>query len=187
MISKLMAFLVIMLGIASCKSSPEPRFPKSSNSGSFMTESAERNKTLAKKEHKQITEIIENNSSKSYLNSSNGFWYTYINKNETSNTVPKFGDKVVLEYDILSLEGDTIYSKEEIGVITYYIDQERMITGIRQGVKLMKEEETVQFLFPSFKAFGFYGDLDRIGSDKPIISNVTLKSIEVKSKLNENE
>lgn len=187
MISKIIKYLLILVCVAACKSSPEPRFPKSSKSGSFMNESAERNKTLAKQEHDEIASIIESDSLRNYQNSPDGFWFTYISKNEKATTYPEFGDKVIFEYDLLSLEGDTIYSKEEIGVVTYYIDQERMITGIRQGLKLMKEEETVRFLFPSFKAFGFYGDLDRIGPDEPIISTVTLKSIEVKSKLNNND
>ncbi len=187
MISKTIGCILIILSLSACRYTPEPRFPKSSKSGSFMKASAERNKALAEREQKEIEEIIANDSLHTYKNSPDGFWYTYLQKNKTSNLVPEFGDKVTFEYDILSLKGDTIYSKEEIGLVTYYIDQERMITGIRQGVKLMKENETVQFLFPSFKAFGFYGDLDRIGSDKPIISNVTLKSIKVKSKLNDNE
>ncbi len=187
MISKIFKCLLILVCISACKSSPEPRFPKSSKSGSFMKESAERNKALAEREQKDILSIIESDSLNEYYNSPDGFWYTYIQKNEKASTTPSFGDKVTFEYDLLSLDGDTIYSKEEIGIVTYYIDQERMISGIRQGLKLMKEEESVQFLFPSFKAFGFYGDLDRIGSDEPVISTVTLKSIEIKSKLNNNE
>ncbi len=179
-------FLLISLLIG-CKSSPEPRYPKSHKSGSFMKESAERNKKLAKREHASILDIIEKDSTVTYYNSPDGFWYTYKTKNENDSITPTFGDKVVFEYDILSLDGDTIYTKEEIGETIYYIDQERMITGIRQGLQLMKENESVTFLFPSFKAFGFYGDLDRIGSDEPIISNVTLKTIEQKSKISENE
>ena len=41
----------------------------------------------------------------------------------------------------------------------------------------MKEGETVTFIFPSHKAFGYYGDKDRIGTNIPIITEVTLNSI----------
>ena len=41
----------------------------------------------------------------------------------------------------------------------------------------MKEGETVTFLFPSHKAFGYYGYEDKIGSNLPIQSTVTLNQI----------
>ena len=58
------------------------------------------------------------------------------------------------------------------------MDQEKLFSGLRQGLKLMKEGETVTFLFPSHKAFGYYGDKEKIGTNMPIITKVTLYNIE---------
>jgi hypothetical protein len=41
----------------------------------------------------------------------------------------------------------------------------------------MKEGEVVTFLFPSHKAFGYYGDKNKIGANIPIITTVSLYSI----------
>jgi hypothetical protein len=41
----------------------------------------------------------------------------------------------------------------------------------------MKEGEVVTFIFPSHKAFGYYGDKDKIGTNVPIKTKVTLHSI----------
>jgi len=57
------------------------------------------------------------------------------------------------------------------------MDKEELFTGLREGLKLMKSGETVTFLFPSQKAYGYYGDENRIGSNTPLICKVTVNSI----------
>ncbi len=37
--------------------------------------------------------------------------------------------------------------------------------------------ETVTFLFPSLKAYGYYGDTNKIGTNVPLICNVTINTI----------
>ena len=168
---------VVLLAACSSKQ-PEARKPVSYNSGSFLDASAAKNKQMVKAEKKAILQIIKEDKESTYNNSDNGFWYTYRVKAAENDTIyPKKGDLVVFEYNLIELDGDTIYATEEIGTREYYIDQERIFSGMRQGLKLMRQGETVTFLFPSYKAFGYYGDLDRIGKNVPLQSTVTLKSI----------
>jgi len=42
----------------------------------------------------------------------------------------------------------------------------------------MKVGEQVTFLFPSYKAYGYYGLEDKLGTNVPVRSTVTLKSIQ---------
>ena len=176
---KKLLFVGSLVLLISCSSKqPEARKPVSYSSGSFLEASAAKNKKIAAEEKKTILQIIERNKNLEYNTSDNGFWYTYQVKSPKSDTIyPKKGDLVIFEYNLIELDGDTIYTTEEIGVREYYIDQERIFSGMRQGLKLMQEGETVTFLFPSYKAFGYYGDLDRIGKNVPLQSTVTLKSI----------
>lgn len=76
MIRNLFFILACIFTVAACKS-PEARRPVQSNSGTFITESAERNKTLFEKEKTQITNIIESDTEHSYITSDSGFWYFY--------------------------------------------------------------------------------------------------------------
>ena len=71
-------------------------------------------------------------------------------------------------------------SEEENGLQVYKVDQSNqdLISGIRDGVKLMKPGETVTFLFPSYKAYGYYGIQNKLGANTPVQSTITLKSIE---------
>ena len=41
----------------------------------------------------------------------------------------------------------------------------------------MKTGEDMTFIFPSQKAFGYYGDNRKIGTNVPLIVNVNLKTI----------
>ncbi|PZD79544.1 gliding motility-associated peptidyl-prolyl isomerase GldI [Mesonia sp. K7] len=178
--------LLLMLSFVACKS-PEARKPVTHNSGSFIKESVKRNKKLIAEEEQQIKAIIEKDTVNNYISSSDGFWYYYNQQNFKSSVTPQFGDQVIFEYDISTLEGNPIYTQQEIGLREYYIDQEQLFTGLRQGLKLMKEGETVTFFFPSYNAFGYYGDNDRIGRNIPIKSTVTLKTITLAENNKENK
>ncbi len=171
----LLALIAIFLFTA-CKS-PEPRCPVSKSSGSFIDRSIKHNKKLIAFQEKTIKGIIMKDTLHNYLTSPNGFWYYYNTKIDTVSQTPDFGDKIVFKYNIQHLDGSPIYSYAEIPIRKYIMDKEDLITGLRLGLKLMKEGETITFLFPSYNAYGYYGDADKIGSNMPIKSTVTLESI----------
>jgi gliding motility-associated peptidyl-prolyl isomerase len=168
--------MIIAIGFTSCKS-PEARRPISQKTGSFIKESAERNKKLVEKEEAVIAQMIEKDTSKTYIASESGFWYYYNVKVEKDTITAKFGDVVNFDYNVKDFKGQTIYSDEEITADDYSMDQEELFTGLREGLKLMKPGETVTFLFPSQKAYGYYGDTKKIGTNVPLICEVTVNSI----------
>lgn len=175
--NRLCIICILLLVLSSCKS-PEARRPISTTSGTFIKESIERNKKLLAKEHKQIEALMSQHPEHNYITSQNGFWYYYNNKAEIDSlTTPGFGDIVNFNYDIKALNGEVIYSKEDTKTQSYAMDQQELFTGLREGLKLMKTGETVTFLFPSQKAFGYYGDDNKIGNNVPLICKVTVNSI----------
>ena len=173
---KKIAILTFILAIFGCKS-PEARLPITQTSGSFIVESAERNKKLFETEQKQIESIISQNESFNYISSQNGFWYHYNTKIEADSLTPQFGDIINFNYDIKDLNGNTIYSENELKTQNYAMDQQEIFTGLREGLKLMKAGETITFLFPSQKAYGYYGDEDRIGTNIPLMCKVKVNTI----------
>lgn len=160
----------------SCKS-PDARPPESVKSGSFYKASAERNIKLNKKEHALIQKIIDNNPEQEYIASKSGFWYYYNTKTELDTITPQFGDIVSFKYNVKDLNENIIYSEDDISTQNYVMDKEELFTGLREGLKLMKPGEVVTFLFPSQKAYGYYGDTNRIGTNIPLICKVTLNTI----------
>ena len=169
----LLIVFTIALLCFSCKS-PEARMPESVQSGSFLKASAERNKKLNEHEHKQIQDIIKSNPNRDYIASQSGFWYYYNTKMERDTIQPKFGNVINFTFDVSNLEGDEIYANTNK---TYVMDKEELFTGLREGLKLLKPTETATFIFPSQKAFGYYGDEYKIGTNVPLICEVTLNTI----------
>ncbi|HSP40539.1 MAG TPA: gliding motility-associated peptidyl-prolyl isomerase GldI [Gillisia sp.] len=179
--------ILMVLSIAGCKS-PEARRPVTQSSGSFINESIERNRELVAVEEAAILEIMEKDVENEYKASNSGFWYYYNQKSTDSvNTkTPKFGDVVIFDYSITDLDGNVIYAEGEIPTQNYHMDKEDLFGGLREGLKLMKEGEIVTFIFPSQKAFGYYGDKNRIGTNIPIINRVKLHSINNEPNTNPN-
>lgn len=168
--------LLVLFLTFSCKS-PEARKPIIKKSGHFLKESAARSKELRTQEEKQIKKVTDSDTAHVYHSSSNGFWYTYDNKNTKDTLTPHYGDLVLFTYSIEDLGGKTFYSEDEIGKREYRIDKENIFSGMREGLKLMKQGETITFYFPSYMAFGYYGDKEKIGRNMPIRSTVTLDSL----------
>jgi gliding motility-associated peptidyl-prolyl isomerase len=144
--------------------------------GSFMKESIERNKSLNNLEEDLIKAKLKKDAVNNYLTSSKGFWYFYNKRDSLQIRYPKKGDEVVYTYEVKRLNDSILYSKDEIGEKQYLVDREELITGLQDGLKLMHPGETVTFLFPSHKAFGYTGN-KRVLPNEPLIYKVELIEI----------
>lgn len=165
---------IALFAFTSCKT-PEARKPVSTNSGTY-TRSIEMNKKRYANEEKDIIKMMDADTI-DYKTSAYGFWYYYNKSNPLATDMPDPGELVEFQYNVKDLHGNTIYTTEELGAHTYIMDKEELFTGLREGLKLMREGETVTFVFPSYKAYGYYGDLKRIGTNMPIITTVTVNDI----------
>lgn len=160
--------------VSSCKQQQEARRPVSQTSGSFMKKSIERNKKLIAGEEGQIDAIIKSNPEIKYIASTKGYWYTYITKNELDSLTPQKGDVAFFDYEIKDLKGNVIYSELELRPQIYFVDKQNIMMGLRDGIKLMRKNEKVTFLFPSHMGFGYHGDNKKIGTNQPLFCTVKL-------------
>ncbi|WP_196889391.1 gliding motility-associated peptidyl-prolyl isomerase GldI [Aureivirga sp. CE67] len=177
--NKYFFILILAFGFLSC-SENTPRKPIQHRSGSYFKESVEISKKHNDIEETEIKRVIALDSLNNYEASTFGFWYYFDKKNEDNNaSSPKATDIVDVNYEILNLYGEVIYKKEEIGDKKIIIDKEHEIQGLNEGLKLMKEGESVTFVFPSYMAYGLNLQQEdpRIGQKQPLIYKVELKSI----------
>lgn len=169
--------------LTACCSQQQARRPVSHSEGTFMKESVIRNKKLVAGEEDKIDSIIKSNPSQEYLASKKGYWYTYIKKNASDTLRPKKGDVAYFDYEVHDLDGNVIYSQLELRPQVYHVDKEQKIMmGLRHGIKLMRKNETVRFLFPSHMGYGYHGDNRRIGNNEPLICTVTLTDFKPENK-----
>jgi len=174
---KYLKLYILLFGVIVACKSPEARVPVTAQSGTFLKASAERNIKLNAYEEEQIRALIKTKEDQNFIASESGFWYHY-NKQLIKDTIqPEFGDELNYDYSVYSLDGKQIYSETDLGNQTYLMDKEELFTGLREGLKLMKPTEEITFIFPSQKAYGYYGDEQKIGANTPLICNVTLNSI----------
>lgn len=167
-------FFMLLL-ISSCKQQQDARRPISQASGSFMKKSIARNKKLVATEETKIQTLIKSNPNVVYLASKKGYWYSYVTRNEIDTLTPKKGDVAFFDYEIKDLKGTIIYSELELRPQIYYVDKQNIMMGLRDGIKLMRKNERVNFLFPSNMGYGYHGDDKKIGTNQPLICTVTLR------------
>lgn len=169
---------VVLLSIStSCQEKQEARHPVTYSGGTFITESAKRSKDVLLTESRMIEDLIKKDAASKYYQSKNGFYYKYHKANITDTITPKSGDVVYIDFDIKSLDGEVIYTREETQPDVYIVDKQEIMVGLRHAIKLMRTGEIITFVFPSHMAYGMTGDHNKIGQEQPIMTQVTLKEI----------
>lgn len=177
----ILSWLLICIAFASCKQ-PQARMPISRSSGTFMKESIVRNKKLIAGEEGKIDSIIKSNPKVTYFASKKGYWYHYETKNDIDTLHPKKGDIAYFDYEVQDLKGNVIYSEIQTKPQIYAVDKQNIMMGLRHGIKLMRKNEKVVFLFPSHMAYGYHGDNKNIGTNEPLLCIVTLNDFKPENK-----
>ena len=169
-------YLLIVVYFVSCKE-PEPRRPVQNKSGTFYKESVERNKLILKREESLIKSLIQADTLNEYIENPYGFWYFYEIRNDSLTRTPITDDEVILTYNLMSFNGDTIYKRNDIGMQQIKIDKTQLFPGLRNAIKLLKQGEKATFLFPSSQVYGYKGDNNKIGPNVPLKSSLELVQI----------
>lgn len=176
----LLLFFMLLLGVG-CQQKEEARRPLTQSKSSSINSSIERNIEVIKDEESLFKNYISKDIINTYINSKNGFWYTYIKRRLKDSIRPGTGDLVNYTYAIHSINDSLIYSKNEVGNLTYRVDKENILPVLRHGLKIMKPNETIKILSPSTLAYGYVGDQKKIKKNQPLIFTITLLSIEYKT------
>ena len=168
--------LLFAVLLVSCKQHEDARRPISSASGTFMKKSVDRNKKLIADEENAIKKIIRSNPKVKYYATRKGYWLSYDERNLNETQTPRKGDIAYFNLEVKDIKGNVIYSEADLGPQTYYVDKQDIMMGLRDGIKLMRKNETVTFLFPSHIAYGYHGDNKKIGPNESLICTVTLRN-----------
>lgn len=180
---KVKVLLIILSAFFVSCSGPIPRKPVVRKTASVNAESVQINKKLNAIEEAALLAYAEKDSLNDYKNASKGFWYAISSEGNTSKKVAT-EDQLLFAAEILDLNDEVIYSVEEIGVQSYYVDKENIVEGLRDGLKLLHEGAEATFLFPSHKVFGFSGNNDRIKNNQPLVYKIQIIKINKKHESN---
>lgn len=164
---KIFLSLFLLLLTFSCAKN-QARYPLNKKKDVFLNSSAERNKSLLAREEYLIKTAAKKDSSLSYQVSEAGFLYAYVKSSNATLPLPSKGTKVRFQYQIEDLDKNILYDKTTLGIVDYAIDQEDLLPGLREGLRMMRTGDIVVFLFPSYLCYGYQGDEDKIGVNQPL-------------------
>lgn len=164
--------------MASACGESEPRRPINKQKQIFLKESAKRNKSKRKIEQNLFDLVIKNDTTLRFNSSPLGFWYAFKKKGEIPAKRPKKGDRVTFKYRIEDLNQNLLYDENQLGLVSFHVDQEDLIPALREGVKYMSERDVAVFLFPSYLCFGYQGDGEKIGINQPLRFTIEMLKIE---------
>lgn len=176
---KYLLYFILTFFLFSCEG-PTARKPVRTSTPKVVKSTVERNKELLDLEVQIINGLVKKDTLHTYYPTANGSWYYYEIKNDTASYTPKNKDIVNVQYNIMTLTNDTIYTSSEIGVQNIKVDQPHLFKGLRSTFTLLKEGEKATFLFPSSLAFGYHGDQNKIAPNTPIKSSIEILNIEQK-------
>ena len=171
------AIFLFLILLCACKE-PEARRPVQGQTDRFIEESVVRNRQLLAQEEARIKAVMKADSLLDYKQSGSGFFYTLTGQSDESGITIEPNDAVTLSYMLATLDNDTIYSADDIGVLRVKVDKEALFPGLREGLKLLRNGDQAIFLFPSALGYGYPGDQDRIGTNVPLRCRVNIIHVE---------
>ena len=104
-----------------------------------------------------------------------GLFYEIYEK--TDGDVVKEGMNISIDYKLSLLDGTMCYSSEKDGIKKFLVGKSHEVSGLEQGVGLMREGEKARFIIPPHLAYGLLGDEKRIPARSIIVYEVELLKV----------
>jgi len=93
---------------------------------------------------------------------------------ETEGILAEQGMKIRIDYRLSLLDGTLCYSSDKDGVKEFVLGKSLEISGLEQGVEMMREGEKARFIIPPHLAFGLLGDETKIPARSIIVYELEL-------------
>ncbi len=91
--------------------------------------------------------------------------------------VAKPGDIVAINYKITLLTGDLVYQTDSVNLLNFEVGKRKVVSGLEEGIMLMKSGSHAKLIIPSHLAFGLLGDMSKIPSRSALVCDVKLCAI----------
>jgi len=159
-IHKICFVIIVAVAFASCGNSNNDKSDsKVINADTLDKTFVDVNHTLVKKEEKEINNFIERYGWK-MLQTGTGLRYL-IYKNGSGIKAEK--NKIAkINFEVKLITGDLCYSSKEDGPKELLIGKSGEISGLEEGILLLRVGDKAKFIVPSHLAYGLLGDEKKI-------------------------
>ncbi|MBN2639068.1 MAG: FKBP-type peptidyl-prolyl cis-trans isomerase [Bacteroidales bacterium] len=125
-------------------------------------------------EKKEIDAFVAQKGWKMQITST-GLRYMIINQGNGPKA--KVGNIATIAYSVRLMKGPVVYSSEQSGLKSFEIGHGGVVTGLEEGIILLKVGEKAKFILPSHLAYGLTGDGNKVPPHTPIIYTVELVNL----------
>lgn len=169
---RILVGVIILFGCISC-----------GNSGNEQTEMnhqqikevlIDANKVAAEQESLQIDGYVSRRKL-DVITTGTGLRYQIYFKGEGKKAEP--GMRAVISYEMSLIDGRVIYSTKEVGVEEFTIGNDRVESGLHEGICYMSVGDKAKIIIPSHLAHGLVGDFKKIPVRSTIIYDIELKAL----------
>lgn len=158
--------------LASCNQpSPERKLP---DPGQVREPLLKANKEAVQTENEQIRDFLRRYKWPMQETGSGLLYHIYVNG---SGPEVENGDLVEISYVISLLNGDTVYNSAEKGSLVFVSGRAQVISGLEEGILLLKKGDRAKFIIPSHLAFGLIGDQDKIGQKATLVYDINVINV----------
>lgn len=154
-------FVLTFFGCDYSNTQPKPKLSEAELKEKLI----EANKNRVSSEKNVINAYIKKNKWK-VTESGTGLHYEVL-KQGSGDSI-KVNDRITVDFAVMNLANDTIYSSKEKGSQSFQVGMDHIETGIHEVAALLKVGDEVRVILPAHLAHGLMGD------DNSIAENATL-------------
>ena len=126
-------------------------------------------------ENTQIDDFMHRRSWSGFEKTKSGLRYKIYQKGVGK--IPVAGSIIGIEYSIIDIKGNEIYSSKKLGNKVFKVDKNEEPNGLNEAVKFMKLGAKAKVIVPSYLAYGLIGDEDKIGQKVTLIYDIYLVEV----------
>jgi FKBP-type peptidyl-prolyl cis-trans isomerase FkpA len=132
------------------------------------------NHEIVKSEIQEIDDFISRYGWKMSITQT-GLRYMIYKKGAGS--IARQGDIVGVLYKITLLNGDMVFETGPASIVKVETGKRTVVSGLEEGIMLMKKGERAKLIVPSHLAYGLLGDLEKIPARAVLVYDVEVCSI----------
>jgi FKBP-type peptidyl-prolyl cis-trans isomerase len=132
------------------------------------------NKEAVRLENEQINDYISRHKLEMQTTST-GVRFSITKKGIGARVEP--GKTVKLDYTLMLLTGDTVYTALKDGPLVFEVGKGQVITGLEEAILLLRVGDHAKFIIPSHLAFGLIGDQKKILHKASLVYDLELISM----------
>ena len=173
---KRIIFLIgIALFLASCgNNSQQEKKPRVIVVDSLKKPLEHVNKKLVKEEDREIKDFIERYN---WNMSETGTGLRYLIYKKGNGASAKKGKIAKFNYEVKLITGKVCYSSKTDGPQEFLIGKGGVISGLEEGVLLLRVGDKAKFIIPSHLAFGLLGDEDKVPKRATLVYDLELLEV----------